>query len=207
MLGGRADPLLVEREDAQRLLLSELTDPGYRQAQPGAIERIYTWLLEQFQKLLDSLGSVAGDGRLWVLAVAIAALAGAGVVARRRLGPRGRGQQVDELLGASALSAEDHRVRAEEMRSAGDLGGAIRERLRAMVRTCEETGIVSPQPSWTADEISRAVASNLPTASAAVREATAIFDDVWYGDAPATPALYARISELDAELVSMERAG
>lgn len=202
----RTDPLLLERDDAQRLLLSELADPGYRQAQPSVLSRLYDWLLEQLQKLLDSMGSAAGDGRIWVLIVVLAALIAVGFIARRRLGARGRPTQSDALLGPGTLSADEHRGLADELMASGDAAGAIRERLRAIVRTCEESGIVEPQPSWTADEISRAVASAFPPGRDAVSAATRIFDDVWYGGITATAERYARMSELDEAVSGLERA-
>ena len=97
-------------------------------------------------------------------------------------------------------SAAWHRAAADAAAAAGDVRTAVLERFRAVVRELEERAVLAEQPGRTADEAARDAAARLPGLGERLTAAARIFDDVRYGDRPATAAMDEALRELDAAL-------
>jgi hypothetical protein len=91
----------------------------------------------------------------------------------------------DELpdLPVTAFLANADRLAAE-----GRYAEAVRERLRAIVRTLVETGVIVGYPGWTVTELARAAAAARGALRQPLDDAGRVFSDIWYGERPAYAA-------------------
>ncbi|MFF5230384.1 DUF4129 domain-containing protein [Dactylosporangium sp. NPDC000521] len=77
---------------------------------------------------------------------------------------------------------------ADRLAAEGRYAEAVRERLRAIVRGLADKRAVEVLPGMTVTEVARAASAVVPAAEPALRGATGIFSDIWYGQIPATEA-------------------
>lgn len=89
---------------------------------------------------------------------------------------------------------------ADRLAGEGRYAEAVRERLRAMVRTLVERRILEHRPGMTVTELARAAAAAEPRVESPLRNATGIFSDIWYGERPATAEHDNRMRQLAAEV-------
>ena len=197
-------PVDLTREQARRLAELELADPAYRAAEPGVVERVLRWLQEWLQEALDRVGSAAPGGWLGLLGL-VALVVVAALIVRWRMGPV-TGSAAVTFTVDPGTSAAEYRLRAEQAASAGRWDVAVSERMRALVRTGQERGLIHAQPGWTADEVAAALGAALPAAAPVLADAARIFDDVRYGGRPATAAAHEAVRAAD-DLVRAARAG
>jgi hypothetical protein len=188
-------PVVIDREEAQRLARLELLNPEYRREEPGLIERAIQWLIDRVSDALDFAGSVSPLGWLGLAGVLVLLVLVA-IAVRRRTGTLSR-SSAPSLFEGAERSARDHRAEAERLAASGAYAEAVRERLRALFRDVEERDLVDARPGRTADEIARDTAAALPSAAREVREAARVFDDVWYGGRTADAGAYERVVRAD----------
>jgi hypothetical protein len=175
---------------------AELAGPEYEH--PSLLGRVIAWLLDRLENLPLPHGSgTAVTGTLLVAALA-AVLAWA---LRRAGGPLARRRAATETVFEDGTrSAAWHRGAADAAAAAGDMRTAVLERFRAVVRELEERAVLAEQPGRTADEAARDGAARLPGLGERLSGAARIFDDVRYGDRPATAGMDETLRELDAAL-------
>jgi hypothetical protein len=190
-------PVELGREAAQEAAREELAKQIYREAGPGLVQRAIGWLLDRVGDLLDETAN-ASPGGLAGLAILMVVLVVAVVVVRLGIGPLAKRSASEQALfvGRTRTSGE-HRTAADEHAAAGRWDEAVRERLRAIVRSLEERTILEPRPGRTADEAAGEAGLALPACAAGLRAAARTFDEVWYGGRPAGPDNDAALRELD----------
>ncbi len=203
-------PVTPEADAARAAARAELSKPPYQAQEPSPLERLSSWIWDRITDLLDNAsGNGAGGNLATILLIALAVLAV--VVVAIRLGPRAATRASDSALFAeSQHTADEHHAAADAALAAGDLQTAVYERFRALVRGCEERGLLVPRPGRTAEEAARNLAEQLPDAAAAVRSAATAFSEVRYGARPATAERHASIADADRALRSArvpEQAG
>jgi hypothetical protein len=177
-----ADP--VSGPVAQAAARAELAHAEYAHGGRSWPARVLDWLGRRFA---DLGGGSGGTALLVVLAVllAIAVFLAIRAGLPRRSTARLPAGEADLLAPAGA---RDHRRLATQHAAAGRRAEALREWLRAAVATIEERGVLPPRPGRTGAATAREAGPLLPDAAAALRVATAAFDEVWYGGRPATDA-------------------
>ena len=191
-------PVELGREAAQDLARDELAKQVYRDAGPGLVERLVRWLYDRVSDALDQVAGVSPGGYAGVVMV-LALLAVAALAVRFRVGPLGRRDALDQALFVGReRSADEHRSAADAHAAAGEWAEALRERLRAVVRSLEERAVLEPRPGRTAHESAAQAGAALPGCAADLAAAARLFDDVWYGGRPAGPEADARLRALDA---------
>lgn len=197
-------PVTVDRDQARRLASDELANGRYHRHDPGLPQRGVRWLLEQ----LNASGqtpNLRGPGAVVGLLVLVLVI---GVVAYgvRRASPSlaGTGRQ-GALFEGAVRSAEEHRAAANAFAAAGQWAEALRERVRALVRSLEERGLLEPGPGRTAAEAAAEAAVLLPGHSDGLASAARTFEQVWYGGRTATAADQDAVRLLD-ERVRATRA-
>ena len=190
--------------DAARDVLSraEFHRPG-----PSIIERIERWVSEAISRVLDAISGVAGGG--FVASVILIAAVVLVVVMLLRFG---KGVQRDAPTPAARVrtgrgrSADEWRSEAAQHEASGRWRDALRCRYRALVAELARNGLLDDVPGKTTGEERADIARAVPDASPPFSEATALFDDVWYGDAPTGPAETERLRSLsDAVLQKAAR--
>ena len=194
-------PLEPDRDRARAEAAVELARPEYRASEPGLVQRVITWVLDQLSSLSlpSGPGGAVGTALLVVLVVAAVALLLRAAGRPEARGGRGRG---GDVFGAARRTAQDHRRAADEAAGRGDLRTAALERFRAIVREVEERGLLDEQPGRTATEAARAAGTALPGLAAELSSAAGLFDAVRYGDRPVSDRDDAGLRDLDAAVRS-----
>ena len=193
-------PVDLGRDEAAQLAREELAKQVYRDAGPGLVERLVRWLLEQAGRLLDGAAGVSPGGYSG-LVVVLLLVAAAVVAVRLKVGPLGRRAAREEALFVGRTrTAAQHRAAADAHAAAGAWAEAVRERLRAVVRSLEERAVLDERAGRTADEAAAEAGRALPSCAARLRAAAVLFDEIWYGGRPAGPESYAALRDLDAQV-------
>jgi hypothetical protein len=168
---------------ARRAAQSELRRTEYHRDDASLLTRFFDWLGHH-------LGSVGGDGNIapatlvvviLLVAVIIFALVRAGRPRRST-----RAATVEDPL--AAHDSLDHRRLAVDLEQQGRLAEAVREWLRATVRTIEDRGVLDPRPGRTGASVAREAGTAMPAIAADLSAAVDAFDAVWFGRRAPTPA-------------------
>ena len=83
------------------------------------------------------------------------------------------------------LPVEVFRSNADALAAQGRYADAVRERLRAIVRSLVDAGVIVAHPGWTVTELARAAAAARGGLAQPLDGGTQVFSDIWYGERPA----------------------
>lgn len=188
---------LPGRDQARELARAELSRKAYADAQPPALLRLVRFVLEQFQQLVSSASDAVPGGAVGLVLLALLIGGLIAVIVVRLRPATSRSGSAALLFEGTALTAQQHRQRADAAAAAGDFAEAVRERLRAVVRELESRGVLDPRPGRTADEVAGEAGSVVPALAGPLRRGATVFDEVWYGGRVADAASYQGLVELD----------
>ncbi|NUU15669.1 DUF4129 domain-containing protein [Cellulomonas humilata] len=191
-------PVDPDAATGRRWATEELLDPAYHE-QRSLLRRLWDWLAEQLAGLrtpaaIDPVAVLVVVGVIVAVVVVAFLVAGPVRVSRRGASDR-RVLEHDD-----ARTAEEIRAAADAAASRGDWAVAVLERYRAIVRGLEERTVLEERVARTAHEAALAAAARLPSLGDDLVAAGRTFDDVAYGDEPATPDDERRLRELDARV-------
>lgn len=190
-------PVDLSRDEAQQAAREELSKQMYRESEPSWLDRLIARFFEELGELLARAGE-ASPGGFAGLAVMVLLVVIAIVAIRLKVGPLARTAAGDtSLFTGRPRSSRDYRAAADAHASAGEWAAAVRERMRAIIRSLEERDLLDPRPGRTADEGAAEAGVVLPTCAAQLRAAARTFDDIWYGGRAATAAADAQLREID----------
>lgn len=192
----------IDRDAAREAAERELSKPIYPRPSP---KQQFIDFIESLVRRLVLKGAELPGGWFTISLLLILLVAAALVavhIGRRTLRDSRRGRP---LFGTTQLSAAEHRATAQRCAASGDWAGAIRHRLRAVARELEETWVVPPAPGRTATELARDAGAVLPGLAGALFAAAGTFNDVNYGELPATEDGYRMIAELDEQVRTQRR--
>ncbi len=196
-------PVQPDAGPARRLIITELSKPEYRAAQPTLFDRLssdfFTWLMSI---RIQANGVTQGPILLIVGGVIVVAI----VAAYLAFGPPrlNRRSSVGVLFGEDdERGATAMRRAAEDAARAGDFTLAIEERFRAIARGLAERTIVTVTPGTTA--LGFAGRASVPFPSFADRLSTAAtsFDGVRYLGVVGTETAYRELTDLDGDLAAV----
>ena len=198
-------PAPIGRDAAQRLAREELSKAIYHPS-PSLTTRIVNFITTLLARLFNGVGSAAPGG-WWTVVALIALLVIAVAVIAVRLGPmarstRGGGPAWDP--GSRAMTARELRDAATASAAQGDYDTAILQRLRAIVASCEERGVLTVDAGRTADEVAAQAGARFPAQHADLAAAARSFDQIRYGGATGTRDGYERLCALDTALTSAQ---
>jgi hypothetical protein len=195
-----AVPVELGREAARDAAREELSRPVYQEARPGLSQRALQWLYEHIVELLDNVGNASPGGYAGVIVIVLLIVA-AIVAVRLKVGPFGKTRRTEEALFVGGpRSAAEHRRAADAHAAAGEWAEAVRERLRAVIRSLEERALLDPRPGRTADEAAVEAGTALPECAASLRAAARVFDEIWYGGREASGASDQVVRDLDEQV-------
>jgi hypothetical protein len=194
----------VDRESAREAARSELSKPVYRESEPTPLERALAWLADRVVDAFDAVTSLGVAARTGLL-VALLLLATLVVAVRLRTGPLARRAALGATPGARRLGPADHRRLADALAAQGRYAEAVRERMRAVVRELEQQGLLVPRVGLTAGEVATEAGALAPGLAGDLRDAAALFDEVWYGGRQATAVTAERLAEVDQYVRSSRR--
>jgi hypothetical protein len=196
----------VPRDPAREEAARELSKDIYRRNEPSAFEQLVDWLQRQLTELFSrTAGSTPGGtiGLLIIVTVVLALI----VAVLIRFGPLARSRRSAQVAHLEPTETEaEHRRLADAFAADGKYDEAVRERLRAIVRSLTERGVLDNRLGRTATEIAVEAGSELPTVAADLLAATDTFGAIWYGRLPATAEHDALLRTVD-EKVAAARPG
>ena len=185
----------IDRDAAHEAAQRELGKSIY--PKPSLTERLWDWLDELLYRIFAEASSVPGG---WFTISLLLILLTVTVVVAIRIARRAirtnRGAE-HPLFGGQQRCSAEHRAIAEQFAAAGDWAAAIRHRLRAVARQLEEHGVLNPVPGRTATELAHAAALALPHLEDELLRVATSFNDVAYGEQPATRPAYQTVADLD----------
>jgi len=181
-------PVVPDRDAARTAAHNQLLEPAYHAHDPTLFQRLATRLVDGVQAAFDrASGPTPGNRLAILLLLGLVVLAVVGI--RTRLGPLRKSHRRSAPVFRSEIrSAAEHHAAADAALAAADLTTATVERFRALVRGCEERGLLVPRPGRTANEVAAEVAVLRPSAAGPVRAAAEVFDEVRYGGRPGSRA-------------------
>lgn len=190
---------LYDRDDARRLLDTELQDPAYQRPFTGplreAVEDLFTWLGE---RAFSIGGFEVPYGPLLVLAVVVAAAVITVLVVRPRL-QRSAATESAVVIDPQ-ISAAQLRSRAAGHVAAGDFNSAAQDAFRALVRSAEESGALPAQEGRTATEIANTLSTSYAAHARELHLAAETFNRSAYGSALLSEPDYRSVSQLDQRI-------
>src|SRR5207245_4645609 len=159
---------------------------GLAGVRPGLVERIRIYVAEAIGWLIDRLRGISGPGSFipWLILAGLIVAVG---LLLWRLAPR-LGLVPERAApgwGGRRQAPIDWLLAAEEASRRGDLEEAVRAFYRALLSALAARGVVDEAPSLTAGECRRTVGRVRPKLYPTVARATATFERVAYGRAPA----------------------
>ncbi|MEJ2887490.1 DUF4129 domain-containing protein [Actinomycetospora aeridis] len=193
-----AVPIDIGADPARDLAREELSGRVYQEAAPDLLQMALRWIVRRLEDLLRAASGVSPGGG-WGLLVLLVLLVVVVVVVRRRFGRLARTAAAPgAVLGGTDRTADEHRRLADGHAAAGRYDDAVRERMRAIVRSLEERTILEARQGRTAGDAAREGGRALPPVAEALLEAARRFDETVYGGRAADAAADARLREIDA---------
>ncbi|MCI0687429.1 MAG: DUF4129 domain-containing protein [Sporichthyaceae bacterium] len=200
-------PVEIGRDMARQLALDELAKPEYQAAQPSLLQRIVRWLLDRLAQLFNAVGDAPG-GVLGLILLAVLVLL-AVLLIRYRIGPIRHARASHPAVfdeRAVVRTAAEHRSAADAAAAEQDWATAVRERFRAIIRQLEEYDLLDPRAGRTADEAANDAGQALPALAESLRTGATTFDEVMYGEHPASANQDEQLRGLDQAVRSTRRS-
>jgi hypothetical protein len=196
-------PVDPNAPDATEWLISELSKPVYRAAQPTAFDRVAKAIGDWLASL--QFGNVQGPPALALAVMLLLVVLGI-VVAFFVFGlPRvnRRTAIAGTLFGEDDDRTADRiRLDAEAAAQRGDYSTAIAEMFRAIARGLAERTILTTTPGTTARDFGARAGILFEGCAVRLAEAASDFDLVRYLERDGTPEQFARVAALETELRS-----
>ncbi len=197
-----ADPPLDPAPDeARSRLRRELLKPEYNEE--NLVQRLITWLQRQVDRGIETAHDAPPLQTLAAMLVALLLLGGLAVLlsrvrrtARERDGSR-------PVLSEESVTAAELRARAEAALAAGRHAEALVDGYRALALGQVERGRLDDAPGATAHELAVLLDGAFPDLGGRFERAATLFEEVLYGDRPATREQAVTMLALDDDLRSL----
>ena len=155
---------------------------------------VWRWLADGYDKITQA----TPGGALGVLLIIVAAVIIVLVLVRRRGASSRLRRPGDTGLDLPAeVTSEQLRDAADALARQGAWAEAVRARLRAVVRTLEDRGVLDPRPGRTAAEVAAEAGAVRADLRDLLWHGALTFGEIWYGGRPATEADHDALLGLD----------
>jgi hypothetical protein len=192
-------PLDPSGSEARSQLRRELLHPEYHQQ--NVVQQLLDWLLRKVGSGLDHASQAPPLSTLMAMVVFVGLALSLGWLVSRARGTARDGEETHALLTQEVVSADELRSRAETALDAGRFEEAVVEGFRAVAVRQVERGRLSDAPGATAHEVAEALAQEYVALADRVHLGARLFDEVLYGERPATREQAASVLALDDDLV------
>lgn len=196
-------PLDPGPDQARGWLRDELLRPEYHRE--NLLQQLSNW----FSDLFDRGTRAASSSSSLVDLISLVLFAGLALgliwlVSRLRLSRRSA-EEAGPVLEETGISARELRRVAEQALAEGRFAEAVIGGFRALVVRQVERGRLDDLPGMTAHEVALALDQTYPDRRAAIDQAGRLFDEVRYGDRPATADQARAVLALDDDLAGLVR--
>ncbi|MEM0963810.1 MAG: DUF4129 domain-containing protein [Bacteroidota bacterium] len=201
-------PLATDRitpRDAPDAIDRYRVDPDFQYADPEAEgaslwDQFWDWVARTFWSPI--MESTTADGRQ--LVIVLLAVLGLGWAVARLLRTGGVGGVFARseaapavgLLDVEDIAEVDLGSRLREALGVGDYREAVRVRYLSVLQALDETGALAWRQDKTNRQYVAEVAQGAPPLAGPFRQATRVFDAVWYGERPVSESRYHRLTPL-----------
>ena len=187
LLRADLDEVLVDPDEARRVVDEVLARPEYAEARPGLLERFLGWLGDLFEGLVGALGGTgAGTLAAWIILAAVL-----GVVTWLLVRFLRRMQRSPSLpqafAGDAGRSPRAWSAEADEHEAGGRWREAIRCHYRALIAELSSAGELEEVPGRTAHEYLVMARRRPRPWLEPLERATGIFEPAWYSEQPVGP--------------------
>ncbi|MEZ5097394.1 MAG: DUF4129 domain-containing protein [Nocardioides sp.] len=193
-------PVSPSPDDGRAWLRRELLQPEYHRQ--NVVEKVLDWVDRVFGR---AMGAAAHHSWLTTLAAmvifALLVTALGWLVSRARATEHTRRER-RAVLTDELISADELRARAQAALADGRCAEALVDAYRAVATRQVERGMLPDDPGTTAHEVALVLVAQFPHRRADIVAAADRFDQVLYGDRPATPRQVEDVLALDLELVA-----
>jgi len=199
-LGPPDPPLDPSGSQARDQLRRELLHPEYHQQ--NVFQQVLDWLQRKISGGLGDASHASPLSTLMAMVILLAlVLALAWLASRARLTAR-ENDETRAVLTEEVVTADELRLRAQAAFDAGRFEEAVVEAFRAVAVRQVERGRLSDTPGATAHEVAEDLAREYDRLADRVHECARRFDEVLYGDRPATRDQAAAVLALDDDLMA-----
>lgn len=192
-------PLDPSGSEARSKLRNELLHPEYHQQ--NLLQQIISWIERKVTSGIDAAAQAPPLSTLMAMLLFVALVAAlAWLASRARRTARDRGEK-RAVLTEEIVTAAELRARAEAALEAGRFEEAVVEGFRALAVRQVERGRLADTPGATAHEVADILAAEYPASRDRMQAGALLFDEVLYGDRPATREQAMSVLALDDDLV------
>ena len=191
-------PLVPSGDEGRSWLRRELLHPEYHQQ--NVVEQVVTWLQRQLDKGIEAASHAPPLSTFAAMLLFLLLVGGlAWLLSRARRTARLTAVE-GPVLTDETVTAEQLRARAEAALAEGRYALALVDGFRALAVRQVERGRLEDLPGATAHEVAAALATAYPEQRVRVDGSALLFDQVLYGDRPATRDQASGVLALDDEL-------
>ena len=191
-------PLVPSGDEGRSWLRRELLHPEYHQQ--NVVEQVVTWLQRQLDKGIEAASHAPPLSTFAAMLLFLLLVGGlAWLLSRARRTARQAAAQ-GPVLTDGTVTAAQLRARAEAALAEGRYAPALVDGFRALAVRQVERGRLEDLPGATAHEVAAALATAYPEQRVRVDGSALLFDEVLYGDRPATRDQATGVLALDDEL-------
>jgi len=192
-------PLVPSGPEARSKLRGELLHPEYHQQ--NLFQQVMDWLMRKVSGGLGQASQAPPLSTLMAMVIFLALVAAlVWLVSRARLTAHEKDEK-RAVLTDEVVTADELRARAQAALEGGRFEEALVEAFRAVAVRQVERGRLSNTPGATAHEVAEALAREYPPYADQVHASGRRFDEVLYGDRPATREQAAAVLALDDDLM------
>jgi hypothetical protein len=192
-------PLDPSGSEARSKLRRELLRPEYHQQ--NLFQEFLRWLMRKIGSGLDRASQAPPLSTFMTMLILVGlVVALAWLVSRARHTARAK-EDKHGVLTEEVVTADELRARADAALDAGRFEEAVVEGFRAVAVRQVERGRLSDTPGATAHEVAEALAREYAAMADPVHRSARLFDEVLYGDRPATREQAVSVLALDDDLV------
>ena len=191
-------PLVPSGDEGRSWLRRELLHPEYHQQ--NLVEQVVTWLQRQLDKGIEAASHAPPLSTFAAMLLFLLLVGGlAWLLSRARRTARQAADQ-GPVLADESVTAAQLRARAEAALTEGRYALALVDGFRALAVRQVERGRLEDLPGATAHEVAAALATAYPEQRGRVDGSALLFEEVLYGDRPATRDQASGVLALDDEL-------
>jgi hypothetical protein len=196
-----ADPLRPSPDEAREQLQRELLNPEYQR--DDWLERVVGWLQGLFDDGVGAASGVPGATTFALIVVFLLLTAGILALASRVRGSARQAARREAVLPDERVPASEYRRRADAAFAEGRYADAVVEGFRAVAARQVERGRLEDLPGATAHEIADRLAVGFGERAPLLQRVAQLFDEVRYGDRPASSADARSVLSLDEDLAGV----